>query len=93
MVAPQWGFLLGIPLTGLAVLALAASPLWWPAAGLAGALAGTVLVLNRRFLAFLLQARGPAFTAKGMAFLLVNNLFYGAGIAAAPFSFLAGSRY
>jgi hypothetical protein len=93
MVAPQWGFLLGIPLTGLAALALAASPWWWPAAVVAALLMGTVLLLSRRFLGFLLEARGPAFAAKGMAFLLLNNLFYGAGIAAAPFSFLAGSRY
>jgi glycosyltransferase involved in cell wall biosynthesis len=93
MVAPRWGFLAGIPLTGLAALLFVVSP-WWPPAALAAlALVAVVVVLNRRFLGFLLARRGPAFTTAGTAFLLVNNLFYGAGIAAAPVSFLAGSRY
>lgn len=93
MVAPQWGFLAGIPLTGLAALLLVVSP-WWPWAALAAVvLMAVVVVLNRRFLGFLLSRRGMAFATAGTAFLLVNNLFYGAGIAAAPVSFLAGSRY
>jgi cellulose synthase/poly-beta-1,6-N-acetylglucosamine synthase-like glycosyltransferase len=93
MVAPQWGFLAGIPLTGLGTLLLLLSAWWPPAAGIAMALFAVVVVLNRRFLGFLLARRGPVFATAGTALLLVNNLFYGVGIAAAPVSFLAGSRY
>jgi GT2 family glycosyltransferase len=94
LVAPPWSFLLGIPLT-LVAAALLLAPMALPPACALPALpvAGAVLLLNRRFLGFLLRQRGAAFLVRGCAFLLVNNLAYAAGILGGAIAFAAGYRY
>jgi len=94
MVAPQWSFLMGIPMTLLAAAALHLAPLVHPAfAAIAVALLGFVLHLNRRFLGFLLRERGHGFVFLACGFLFLNYLAYAAGLVTGALGFAAGSRY
>lgn len=94
MVAPQWSFLMGIPMTLLAAAALLVAPIVHPAfAAIAVALLGFVLHLNRRFLGFLLRERGQAFVLLACGFLFLNYLAYAAGLVTGALGFAAGSRY
>lgn len=94
MVAPQWSFLLGIPLTWSAFGLLLLAPLLDLRIGLLSAvLLALVVALNRPFLSFVAQHRGALFLAAGIPFLFANYVFYGLGILTGAATFAAGSRY
>lgn len=89
------GFVAGIPLTGISVLAglggIVVPSVWM--IGLAAGTAVAALALNAEWLAFLGRREGPGFAVAGAGFLFVNYLAYGLGIGYGLVSFICGRRY
>ena len=94
-VSPDWGFLLCIPLSPLALSGIAASVSLASPPLLAGssALLLLTLVLNRGFLGFLRREKGVGFVLASLPLFWANFLTYGLGIAWGGASFFLGVRY
>jgi glycosyltransferase involved in cell wall biosynthesis len=94
-VGPDWSFLLGIPLTGLALAALVggAAAAFWPALAAAAVLLGLVAALNARFLSCLARARGFGFLLAAIPFFYVQFVNYGVGLASGLTGYVFGDRY
>jgi len=94
-VSADWGFLLSIPLTLLALIGAMLNIVIQSVTLFVGsfALLLLTLVLNRGFLAFLRQERGIGFVIASLPLLWLNFLGYGLGIAWGGVSYVFGVRY
>jgi glycosyltransferase involved in cell wall biosynthesis len=93
-VGPDWSFLLGIPGTILALLALVAAALGqaW-AAFVSGVLLIGVAALNLRFLRFLRAAAGTGFLLAAIPFFYVQFVNYGVGLAHGTIGYVLGDKH
>jgi glycosyltransferase involved in cell wall biosynthesis len=88
-----WYFALGIPLSWLTVVFLAAAVVWPPAVVAALATWAGILLLNAPFLAFLRRQRGWLFFIQSCLFLLPDMVISGLGVLHALVTFIQGKRY
>jgi glycosyltransferase involved in cell wall biosynthesis len=88
-----WYFALGVPLSWLTVLFIAAALVWPPFLALAALAYAAILLLNLPFLVFLYRRRGPWFFIKSCLFLLPDMVVSGLGILHALLTFAQGKHY
>jgi glycosyltransferase involved in cell wall biosynthesis len=88
-----WYFILGVPLSYLAIGLAVAALVWALAMPLALASTAAVLALNAPFLLFLGRRRGPLFFIQSCLFLIPDMLASGLGVMHALITFARGQRY